>query len=259
MADKNESPDCPVCGARVEHLLTPEPFSCSFCGTTGQGTGRCPEGHFICAACSEKDARAIIDSVVFASTGEDPAAMAELVMSHPSFPQRGCEHAFLAAGVFLAALRNSPYGKGRIGDRDLVEAFERAGRQITEDSCALTGVCGILPAIGACFSIFLGAHRGADREQRITMEAITRVSGAVARLAGPSCCKAAVRAALSEATAVLGERFGIALAPGEREIICRHSEKNLQGCRETLCPYYRKPAKDLFAEMKFVPGTVCSS
>ena len=159
----------------------------------------------------------------------------------------------------MAALRNPPYGKGKLSNGDVREAFERTAKQAVAGYCGLTGVCGIAPAIGACFSIFLGAHCGTDREQKIAMEAVVKVSQAIADLTGPSCCKAYVRTALTEAVALFGERFGIILRDTERTIICRHAEKHPHGCREVKCPYYQKPSKDIFAESAFVPGTVCTS
>ncbi len=44
----------------------------------------------------------------------------------------GCEHAFIAAGALMAALKNSPYGKGKITDADIREVFDQdreAGRE----------------------------------------------------------------------------------------------------------------------------------
>jgi len=259
MMIKNSSSDCEICGAKLEYLNNAEAISCAYCGASGEGRSRCPAGHFMCDACSGRDAMVLIETVAFSASTGDPVALAELMMSHPNIPMLGCEHALIAAGALMAALKNSPYGKGKIGDQEIRESLERAGKQVVDGSCALTGVCGIAPAIGACFSIFLGVHRGSDREQRITMEAVSRVSQTLAGMTGPSCCKAYVRASLMEAVAIFGERFGIALPVGNNKIICRHSEKHPHGCREAKCPYFEKPAKDIFAEMKFVPGTVCTT
>ena len=43
------------------------------------------------------------------------------------------------------------------------------------------------------------------------MEAVTRVSRAIADLTGPSCCKAYVRASLPVAVDIFAEKFGIDL------------------------------------------------
>ena len=171
----------------------------------------------------------------------------------------GCEHASIVAGAFMAALKNSPYGSGKITNDDIREVFERTTKQAVNGHCGLTGVCGIAPAVGACFSIFLGARCGSNSEQKITMEAVIRVSEAIADLTGPSCCKAYARAAVAEAGTVFGERFGIILPIRNGATICRHGERHPHGCREEKCPYFQKPSRDIYADSKFMPGTVCTS
>ncbi len=244
-----------VCGSKLDYLEQSEALSCIYCGTKEHGHIKCPGGHFICDACHGKGALRMIEDIAFTTASRDPVEIAELMMGHPGLPMLGCEHAYIAAGALLAALRNSPYGKG-VND-DIREAFARTSRQALGGYCGLTGVCGVVPAVGACFSIFLGSRCGTDREQRITMEAATRVSRAIADLTGPGCCKAYVRSALSVAVALFSERFGIVL-PAREPAVCAHSAKHPHGCREEKCPYYQRPAsKDIFAETKFAPGTVC--
>jgi hypothetical protein len=89
------------------------------------------------------------------------------------------------------------------------------------------------------------------------MEAVTEVSRAIAGLTGPGCCKAYVRAALAVAVGLFSERFGIALPVRSSTIACKHSAKHPHGCREEKCPYFVKPSQDIFAEAKWLPGTVC--
>jgi hypothetical protein len=159
----------------------------------------------------------------------------------------------------LAALRNSPYGGGKITDRDLREVFDRTARQAVSGYCGLTGVCGIAPALGACVSVFLGARCGSDTEQKIVMEAVVRISQAIAELTGPSCCKAYVRSGLMTAVTVFGERFGILLPVSSTTVVCKHNAKHPHGCREEKCPYYRKPAQDVLVESIRLPIAACSS
>ena len=251
---------CLICGAEVGNLPGAERVSCAYCGKSGEHTAACPEGHFVCEGCRKSDAMKIIETVSFATTSRDPIAIAELLISHPALPLLGCEHAFIAAGALMAGLKNSPYGAGKITDADIREAFDRTARQTGDGSCALTGVCGIVPAVGACFSLFLGCRRGSDREQKITMEAVTAVARAIADLTGPSCCKAYVRTALSTAVNIFADRFGITLPLSKAPIICRHGSLYVQGCREDRCPYYKREAtKDIFAEYTQLPVSACPS
>jgi hypothetical protein len=259
MTVAKQTEQCMVCGGELTYLQQGERSTCTFCGKQETGHITCREGHFVCDSCHGSDARSVIERIALSTAEKDPLAIAELMISHPGLPMLGCEHASLVAGALMAALKNSPYGRGKISNRELQEAFDRTAKQAVGGYCGLTGVCGIAPAVGACFSLLLGARCGIDSEQKITMEAVTRVSQAIVGLTGPSCCKAYARAALAESVAFLNERLGIALPAGERAVVCRHHEKHPHGCREEKCPYFQKPTKDIFAEAKFVPGTVCTS
>jgi len=191
---------------------------------------------------------------VLSAVSSDPVATAELMMAVPGLPMLSCDHAYIAAGALLSALRNSPYGS-KIGETEIREVFARTAKQAHGGFCGLTGVCGISPAVGAVFSIFLGARCGSDREQRIVMEAVNRISSAITDLTGPSCCKAYVRAALPVAAEMLSSTFGVVLPVKNAGIVCTHSHLHPHGCREKLCPYYRMPTSDIFDGSKFVPGT----
>jgi Family of unknown function (DUF5714) len=258
MNGKSEASSCIICGAELHELKSSASLACVYCGAEGPVSRMCPEGHYICRKCRGWDAVKMIEAVVFTTTLKDPVRIAELMIGHPALPQLGCEHAFIAAGAFMAALRNSPYGKEKIADGEIREVFNRTARQSGDGSCARTGVCGITAAVGACFSVFLGAHCGSDREQRITMEAAIEVAKAISELTGPSCCKAYVRSALAVAVALFGERFGIHLPTGGKPIVCSHGAKHPSGCREEKCPYFQKP-KDIFSEGVFVTGTACTA
>jgi len=248
-----------VCGSMLDYQERAGTHACSFCGASKQGHAVCIQGHFVCDACHGRDARQHIEEMAFTATDSDPMALAERMLNLPNLPMLGCEHAFIACGAILAALRNSPYGKDKITDAEIREAFERTSAQGKGGFCALTGVCGVAPAVGACVSLFLGSRCGSDSEQRITMESVIRVQQAIAALTGPSCCKAYVRAALTEASAIFSERFGIVLPVQNPVPQCRHSALHPHGCREEKCPYYDKPQQDIFASAQFVPGTVCST
>jgi hypothetical protein len=257
MADPRKTENCAICGQKLVYLKTGGPITCTHCGTTTEGHVKCPGGHYICNRCHGSEAITVIEETVLGTHETSPVSIAELLMAHPSLPMLGCEHAYIAAGSILAALKNSRYGK--ITGQEIREAFTRISRQAVGGYCGLTGVCGIVPAIGACFSVILDCRCGADMEQKIVMETAIKAAQAIADLTGPSCCKAYVRSALSAAVDVLAERFGIALSRGKPEIICRHSERHPHGCREEKCPYYRRKSRDIFADSIHLPVMSCRS
>jgi len=199
---------------------------------------RCPQGHYVCEACHNKDSLEMIEEIVSKTTSKDPLEIAELMMGHPRLPMLGCQHAYIAAGSLLAALRNQ--GSRKITESDLKEVFKRTERQAVGGYCGLTGVCGIVPAIGAFFSILLGSTCGKDLEQRITMEAARRVMEEIETLTGPSCCKAYLRSSLPVAVDLLEEKLGISLPVKDQSATCLFNKSHPHGCRKNRCPYYKK-------------------
>lgn len=224
-----------VCGSSLEYLDQTIEMTCTCCQKTDHGHIRCPNGHYLCDACHNKDSLNVIEEIALGTKLKDPVEIAEVMMSHPGLPMLGCNHAYIAAGALMAAIRNE--GSRKITPEHIKEVFIRTGKQAHGGYCGLTGVCGIVPAIGACFAILTGSKCGKDEEQRITMEAVTRVSRAITELTGPSCCKAYVRTSLETAGDYLEERFGIPL-PMIKGTICNHSHRHPHGCREVKCPYF---------------------
>jgi hypothetical protein len=254
MPEHANTENCAVCGAKLVYLTASERLACTSCGAAVDAHVKCPKGHVVCDTCHGKEARKAIEALTLSSSSPDPLAVAEQMMALPGLPMLSCDHAYIAAGALLAALRNTPYGS-KIGEAEVREVFSRTAKQAHGGSCGLTGVCGIAPAIGAVFSVFLGARCGTDREQRIVMEAVTKAMGAIAELTGPSCCKAYVRTAVASAVELFSGKIGIVMPVKDPAPVCSHSAKHPHGCREEKCPYYRKPAHDVFAGAKFVPGT----
>lgn len=161
-------------------------------------------------------------------------------------PMLGCENASIAAGALMAAIRN----EGTIGitDSQINEALNRTRKQAIGGYCGLTGVCGITPAIGSCFSVILGAACPKDRETVLTMRAVGRIVGVIADQTGPCCCKNFVRTALIEAAGLAKEHLGISLPVNRGQAAaCTHVDRHPHGCRRGKCPYYLEE-KEVVAE-----------
>jgi len=250
---------CLFCGSPVELLETREERPCIFCGEREMVAASCSGSHHCCDRCKTDETRSVIAVMGRTTTRKDPTAISELMMGLPQLGMLDCDHAFIAAAAFIVALKNSPYG-GKITENEVSEALDRTASQIAKESCAQTGVCGIIPAIGACFSLFLGVRFGSDREQQVTMDAVTKVTQALTDLTGPVCCKAYVRASLGVATTLFAERFGIMLPVSSFAPVCRWSDKHPFGCREDTCPYYQTTSTpDIFADSIHLKPTVCHS
>ena len=226
-----------VCGASLRYHETATDVFCNYCGKPEQGHITCPQDHYICDSCHNQDGMHIIENIIYSTESTDPLAIAELIMSFPGLPMLGCQHAFIAAGALMAALKNE--STLTITNDDIQEVFNRTEKQALGGYCGLTGVCGIVPAIGACFALLTGSKCGTDEEQLTTMSVVAEVTGAILELTGPSCCKAYVRAALRVATAAAREIFNVALTQ-ENDITCKHSANHPHGCRRERCPYFNE-------------------
>ena len=223
------------CGEPLSYHEKAEDLKCIYCGRTEPGHISCPKGHYICDLCHNKDAMKVIEDIVYTTESKDPFEIAELAMCHPGVPMLGCQHAYIAGGALMSAIKNK--GSHDRTNADIKEVFKRTEKQAHGGYCGLTGVCGIAPAIGAVFSVLTGSKCGKDEEQMVTMEAVTRVSREITNLTGPSCCKAYVWASLETAVDYINENLGIEL-PARKTAVCVYSHKHPHGCRETSCPYY---------------------
>ena len=229
-----------VCGATLAYHEKSVDVTCNYCTKAEHGHITCPNGHYICDHCHNQDSMQVIEDMMFKTESSDPFAIAELAMGFPGLPMLGCQHAYIAGGALMASLKNK--GGVHVTDEEIKEVFKRTQKQAHGGYCGLTGVCGIAPAIGACFAVLTGSKCGTDAEQRTTMEVVSKVTRVITDLTGPSCCKAYVRAALKTAVEAIEINFKVALASGS-DTGCRYSLKHPHGCRESQCPYFGLSAK----------------
>lgn len=166
----------------------------------------------------------------------NPIEIAEKMMKSAPIPMLGCEHAWIATGALLAAIKKS--GEIKITDGQIAEALSRTRKQAIGAYCGLTGICGVAPAIGACFSVILGAACPKDKETSTTMHVVSQVIEAIAKQTGPCCCKNFVRTALTLSCKLVQEYLNIAL-PCNGELVCNDSQRHPHGCRKERCQYYQ--------------------
>jgi hypothetical protein len=213
-------------------------FTCLDCGKKDIGNISCPNGHYICDECHGKGVFDTVKDYVIASKSKNPLEIAEFLMDLNNIPMLGCENAWITAGALMAALKNE--GTATVTDEQIVEALNRTKKQAIGGYCGLTGVCGIAPAMGACFSVILGAACSKDRETAITMRVVVRILDTIANETGPCCCKNFVRKALVEAIKMAKEYLHISLPKVGENIACKHSDRHPHGCRKEKCSYFSK-------------------
>ena len=179
----------------------------------------------------------VIEEIILTTRESDPIKIAELVMSFPGLPMLGCQHAYIAGGAIMAALKNN--GSKNVSNEDIKEVFSRTHQQAHGGYCGLTGVCGITPALGACVSVLTGSRCGQDKEQRMTMEMTSQVGRVITDQTGPSCCKAYVWAGLEAAIQFLQENLEVEMNSSSASP-CLYTDKHPHGCRLDKCTYYKK-------------------
>ncbi|KAF1085501.1 hypothetical protein SPSYN_01643 [Sporotomaculum syntrophicum] len=230
--------NCQICNGKLIYFAEGKELKCFRCGKTEVANIICSNGHYICDACHGKDVFDLIRDYVLTTTIKNPLEIAETLMNYrDKVPMLGCENAWIAAGSFMAAIKNE--GMLKITSDQIHEVLNRTRRQAIGGYCGLTGVCGIAPAIGACFSVILGAACPKDRETATTMQVVSKIITVIARETGPCCCKNFVRTALAESAQLAGEYLHITVStalPGP--IICEHVERHPHGCRKERCAFY---------------------
>lgn len=236
-AERKEE-NCMVCGGALEYLTTAVELICNYCGKKEGGYVRCPAGHYVCEECHRKGAYDMVKDIALSTHLRDPLAIAEIMMSHPSIPMLGCENAIIAAGALMAALRNR--GSLGIEESQVLEAMNRTQRQALSAYCGLTGVCGVPIAVGAAFSVLLGAACPKDRETSMTMQAVARTVAAVANETGPCCCKSFVRTGMIVGSALAKEYLDVRLPIRIEKVSCSYMKRHPNGCRASKCSYFPK-------------------
>jgi hypothetical protein len=226
---------CLVCGEALEYLEQAAAVTCSLCGSAERGHVVCGRGHYVCEECHGRGFTAQLPALLNASDSLSPLEIAESLMAHPDLPMLGCEHAHVAAGALLRALINQ--GESGVTQAHLEEALRRTARQAVSAYCGLSGVCGVVPALGAAYSVLVGGQCGRGPETRSAMRLVSLLASATAEEAEPGCCKAYVRRGLKETVSYMEATLGLRLPLGTPPL-CRDMDRHPHGCRGPACDYH---------------------
>lgn len=225
-----------ICNGELQYLKIGKDFTCAKCGQKENGYVYCDNGHYICNDCHGQSTFDIVLKLSLSSNETNPLIIAETILEASNIPMLGCEHALITVGALLSSIRNS--GNILITDEQIKDAFNRTKRQAIAAYCGLTGVCGIAPAVGASFSVILGAACPKDRETAITMDAVSKIIEAISKEAGPCCCKNFMRTSLALSCDLAKEYLKIEL-PYVANISCKDIHRHPHGCRESKCSYFK--------------------
>ena len=229
--------NCMVCGKKLGYLTKRVKVSCAYCGKEEQGYFLCPSKHYVCESCHGKGAFETIEHIALSTKEKNSLVIAEIMMKHPSIPMLGCEHAFIAAGAFVAGLRNSAAFK--IKGEQITEAMTRARAISKSGYCGLAGTCGIASGIGAAFSVLLGATCSKDREMFIVLHTHAEITRDIANTAGPCCCKRFTRDALITGHKLARTYLKTNIPIPRTKISCSFSGRHPH-CKRDKCMYFAK-------------------
>lgn len=225
-----------VCGAKLEYFTNETELKCYYCGNQYEGYVNCPNRHAICEKCHNRPAIEITKSICDAANTINPISIFNSILDSKNITMLGCHHAFMVAGALITAINNA--GKINLTEEQRDELFSRISNQAISGYCGLTGLCGIAPAVGACFSLILGAKCGSDNEQRFVMDIVAEICKEIANLTGPSCCKAYSWSAIEVGARAANDVLNIKLELDKNKIDCIYSKNHPHGCRHEKCPYF---------------------
>ena len=223
--------NCGVCGIPLIYQTEPISMACAFCKQEHNTNIYCPNGHYVCDSCHERESLEILKQVVSSSTSADPNEILEIIMSHPSVPMHGPEHHAMVPVIIVAAVKNAGYP---VPDGAIEKAIDR-GSKVPGGWCGFYGACGAAIGVGTAVSI-LGEATPLTGKSRSA--AIKAISYALDKMVDgyPRCCKRASRKALEAAGEYLHDRMGITLSKSNT-IACSYSHRNLE-CPKENCSYY---------------------
>ncbi len=223
--------NCGVCGQPLVYETKEVLRRCNFCGKEFSTLIYCPEGHYICDGCHERESLDVLREVLNSTTSNSPTDILEMVMAHPSVPMHGPEHHAMVPSIIVAAARNAGYP---IPEGAVEKALAR-GAKVPGGWCGFYGVCGAAIGVGTAVSVLTGATPLKGEPRALANEA---TAFALSRMIDgkPRCCKRASRRALEASVDFLRERIGITLDK-EQKIRCSYTERNNECARED-CAYY---------------------
>lgn len=226
---------CLVCGEELVYQSdSGTAASCYFCGTEAVTPCTCTAGHYVCDSCHQQDGIAVVRSVCLNSTEKDMITLMGCIRNHPAIPMHGPEHHVMVPGVILAAYRNNG---GKIG-RDIIAAGIKRGSNVPGGSCGFWGCCGAAVGAGIAASLILEATPLKADERQNSLAFTAQILTEIARMNGGRCCQRDSWLALTHASRLSEEFFGIAL-PAETVLHCNQYEKNRE-CMLTRCPLWEE-------------------
>ena len=219
--------DCMVCGDELEYHVSEISVSCYYCGIRRKANGVCRSGHYVCDACHQEDALAVIRQVCTYTDEEDMITLLKKIRSHSAMPVHGPEHHALVPGIILGAWKARG---GTISRQDILTGIDR-GSNVPGGVCGFWGSCGAAIGAGIAFSVILEATPVTPSARQIAQSVTAAVLTRIASLKAGRCCQRESYLALKEVAAI-SENILKPSMLAEDQLICEQSHQNRECVRK---------------------------
>ncbi len=177
----------------------------------------------------------LIKKEILMYTIKNPIEIAKSMMKKDYISIHGPEHHFLDGASFLVAYKNAG---GIIDINNALDKLAERSIKMPGAICGHWGICGSTTSIGAVLSIINETGPlTANEFYKHNMEFTSKVTGIMAKIGGPRCCKRNAFLSISNAVIFVKEKYGIKME--FEKIECEFSSINHQ-CLKNKCPFYNK-------------------
>ncbi len=213
--------DCMVCGKTLTYNTKAVKAGCHYCGQELRANIRCPDGHFVCDQCHQKEGLAIIRQICLGSKEGDMVALMKEIRKQQAIPMHGPEHHAMLPGIILAAARNSGLA---ISSGDILTGIER-GSKVPGGACGFLGSCGAATGVGIAFAVLFEATPLTPGGRQKAQTATARVLANIAAIKAGRCCQRETYVALREVAEISTEFLDKTLA-AEESLACSQYHDN---------------------------------
>lgn len=225
--------NCLVCGEALVYSAEARAVRCVLCGKEETGHSACTEGHYVCDTCHRMTGVERVLAVCMENTSRNPVELAQEIMRDRAFYPNGPEHHTLVGAVLLVAYKNAG---GEVDLPSALHELRRRSLQVPGGTCGLWGCCGAAASAGQFYSIVSGSTPMTRDSWAQTARLVSRITGRLADVGGPRCCKRTGFIAIEEAVAYTAEILGVHMELPDR-IVCTFMKGNAE-CLRRECPFF---------------------
>ncbi len=225
--------ECFFCNKELIHNNLSQ--TCIYCKCSEESDEVCPDQHFICSRCKEKELWSLIDDYCFSFASANPLEMAEILMKSPTFKMHCPDHHYLVPAVLLASYGKVTQKKKKLPD--WLKIARNRAEKVRGGFCGTHGSCGAAVGTGIFISTITSATPLSELEWDLCNSLVGNSLLRMAQYGGPRCCKRVTYLALYEAAHFLKERLSVKLEIPDNWQCC-FSHLNEEQCLKEKCPFY---------------------